>query len=117
MSSKVRNKMSVSKKLFRLPGLFVRSGGHRSAPSVSVCVQERFLSVLDGRIGAVCVASHANPLSKSRLLHSSRHSLSEPLLKESVTLSPAVRYYVNSHKISNLSLIPATGPHGRLLKG
>ena len=38
-------------------------------------------------------------------------------VKETVSLSPAVKYLVDTNNISDLSLITASGPKDRILKG
>lgn len=75
------------------------------------CSQRRLLKAA----GAVCGASEmhvrvqAIALNYSSTLHLSGTATSPPL-------SPAVRYMVDSHALDP-SLIPASGPHARLLKG
>ena len=45
------------------------------------------------------------------------HSTASVAVKEAISLSPAVKYLVDTNNISDLSLIKPSGPKDRILKG
>ena len=105
--------VNISKDLFRLFGLSGRFGWLATSSTSMTCVQARSLRLLESGRGA----GSSNNLATRQLHSTSQHCLGVPAQDASVPLSPAVRYLVYTHNISNLSQITATGPGHRLLKG
>ena len=82
----------------------------------STSIHARSQSILERRKHA-CFLNNAHSCRSQQLHTFNKHANGTPATDSSVLLSPAVRYLVFTHNISDLSQLTPTGPGQRLLKG
>ena len=82
-------------------------------------VIDSFEAILKRSISLQCSCNRNEAgISRQKQLQLFRsYSQAVPAIDASQMLSPAVRYIVGTHNITDISAIQATGPKNRLLKG
>ena len=83
----------------------------------STSIHTRPQSTLERGRKYACLLNNAHSCRSQQLHTSNKHANGTPAIDSSVPLSPAVRYLVFTHNISDLSQLTPTGPGQRLLKG
>ena len=102
------------KDVFRLAGLYGPSGWCFVRMRSTSIYTRSHSQLMRGKYSCLLNNAHCN---RFQLHTTNTHPNGAPAIDPSVTLSPAVRYLVYTHNISDLSQLTPTGPGQRLLKG